>query len=167
MRLFTPVPYQVRRVARAAQPVGADLKEDDRILIGSWATNRLASVYADAERFKPDRWIETDSNNYDYLTFSAGPRRCIETDSNSYDYLTFSVGPRRCVGYGLAMIMVKITLASIPLKRRPNLVPNTRIDTKVAVTLRSRQPIRVVMSNRNAKIVRTDVHGTVSDLYAL
>ncbi len=53
------------------------------------------------------------------------------------------------------------------LKRRPNLVPNTRIDTKVAVTLRSRQPIRVVMSNRNAKIVRTDVHGTVSDLYAL
>ncbi|TDI54253.1 MAG: cytochrome P450 [Alphaproteobacteria bacterium] len=147
MRLFTPVPYQVRRVARAAQPVGADLKEDDRILIGSWATNRLASVYADAERFKPDRWIETDSNNYDYPTFSAGPRRC--------------------VGYGLAMIMVKITLASIPLKRRPNLVPNIRIDTKVAVTLCSRQPIRVVMSNRNAKIVRTDVHGTVSDLYAL
>ena len=147
MRLFTPVPYQVRRVARAAQPVGADLKEDDRILIGSWATNRLASVYADAERFKPDRWIETDSNNYDYPTFNAGPRRC--------------------VGYGLAMIMVKITLASILMKRRPNLVPNTRIDTKVAVTLRSRQPIRVVMSNRNAKIVRTDVHGTVSDLYAL
>ena len=90
----------------------------------------------------------------------------IETNSNTYNYLTFSAGPRRCVGYGLAMIMVKITLASILLKRRPNLVPNTRIDTKVAVTLRSKQPIPVVMANRNAKMVHADCSGTVANLYA-
>ena len=55
MRLFTPVPYQVRRVTREAQPVSANLKPRDVVVIGSSATNRLASVYADAERFKPDR----------------------------------------------------------------------------------------------------------------
>ncbi|MEX2648500.1 MAG: cytochrome P450, partial [Alphaproteobacteria bacterium] len=147
MRLLTPVPYQVRRVTRDAHPNGADLKPRDIVVIGSWATNRLASVYAEAERFKPDRWLEMDSNTYDYLTFSAGPRRC--------------------VGYGLAMIMVKITLASILLKRRPNLVPNARIDTQVAVTLRSKQPIPVVMADHNAKIVRSSVHGTVTNHYAL
>lgn len=147
MRLFTPVPYQVRRVTQAVQVAGVDLKSKDHVIIGSWATNRLASHYSDAEYFKPDRWINSDSNTYDYLTFSAGPRRC--------------------VGYGLAMIMVKITLASILLKRRPNLAAGTQIDTRVAVTLRSRQPIPAYLARPDNRIVRTSVRGTVRSLYAI
>ena len=145
MRLFTPVPYQVRRVTRDATVAGAGLKAKDIVVVGAWATNRLASVYSGAEKFRPDRWIETDSNTLDYLTFSAGPRRC--------------------VGYQLAMIMVKITLASILSKRRPNLLPDARIDTKVAVTLRSKQPILVMMGNRDTKIMRSPVRGTVTNHY--
>ena len=146
MRLFTPVPYQVRRVAQPIQVGNVMLQESNKVLIGSWATNRMASTYTDAERFKPDRW----------LTEEIGP----------FDYLTFSAGPRRCVGYGLAMVIVKVTLATILLKRRPHLLENTRIDTRVAITLRSKQPIPVVMAGRNARMVRAAVHGTVSNLYA-
>jgi cytochrome P450 len=146
MRLLTPVPYQVRRVTREVHAAGADLRPRDIVVIGSWATNRLACVYPEAERFRPERWATADANSFDYLTFSAGPRRCL--------------------GYGLAMIMVKITLATILARRRPSLVANARIDTKVAVTLRSRRPIPVVMAGRDARFLRSDVRGTITDLYA-
>jgi cytochrome P450 len=146
MRLFTPVPYLVRGVNGSAQYLDANLRSKDVVIIGAWATNRLASVYSEAEKFLPDRWTKTDSNAYDHLIFGAGPRRC--------------------VGYGLAMIIIKITLASILLKRRPKLVPETRIDTKVAITLRSRQPIPVIMAGRDANFERANIHGTVARLYA-
>jgi cytochrome P450 len=145
MRLFTTVPYLVRRVKARAKDIEIDLQPRDFVIIGAWATNRLASVYSEADKFVPDRWIKTNPNAYDYLMFGAGPRRC--------------------VGYGLAMIMIKITLASILLNRRPTLVPRTRIDTKVAITLRPRRAIPVVMANRNARFLRAEVFGTVAGLY--
>lgn len=145
MRLFTPVPYQVRRVAEDAQANGIELKAKDYIVVGSWATNRLASVYSEAEFFRPDRWLRSRPNPYEYLVFSAGPRRC--------------------VGYGMAMIMVKVTLASILLQRRPSLQPDTRIDMRVAVTLRSRQPIPVTFADRTTEFRCAPVRGSVTAMY--
>ena len=146
MRLFTPVPYQVRRVTRDVAFGDVTLKQSNKVLIGAWATNRLASTYSDAAMFKPDRWQHTHPGSFDYLTFSAGPRRC--------------------VGYGLAMIIVKVTLATILLNRRPGLIDRTRIDTRVAITLRSRQPIPVLMRNRTARMRRAAIRGTVTSLFA-
>ncbi|MEP7030814.1 MAG: cytochrome P450 [Pseudolabrys sp.] len=147
MRLFTPVPYQVRRVAAPAQAGGADLKSRDAVVIGSWATNRLATIYSEPAHFKPERWFDLDASSYDYLTFSAGPRRC--------------------VGFGLAQIMVKVSLATMLLKRRPVLAGDMRIDTHVAVTLRSRQPIPTIFGKPGTKIVRKAVSGTAANIYTL
>lgn len=141
MRLFTPVPYQVKRVKAEATPLGTRLKRNDIVIIGAWATNRLESVYEKAAQFEPERWNTTSADGFGYLTFSAGVRRC--------------------VGYGMAMVMVKLTLASIILKRRLMLVPGTRIDTFVAVTLRSRQPVRVILANRDTAFALGKVTGTV------
>jgi cytochrome P450 len=147
MRLCTPVPYQVRRVSKDAEASGLDLRARDIVVIGAWATNRLKSVYQDAEKFIPDRWFGMNANSYDYLTFSAGPRRC--------------------VGHGLAMIMLKITLATILLKRRPCLVPDSTIDTQVAVTLRPRKPIPVVFADKSRRFERAAAGGTITRLYQL
>jgi len=145
MRLLTPVPYQIRRVKQPTQFSNVALKENNKIIIGAWATNRLASTYPQAETFLPDRWQNADPGGFDYLTFSAGPRRC--------------------VGYGLAQIIVKVTLATILRHRRPRLVDGATIDTRVAITLRSRQPIPVMMQGRTARMRRADIRGTVTTLY--
>jgi cytochrome P450 len=147
MRLFTTVPYLVRRVSANVQQGEIDLRPGDFAIIGAWATNRLGSHYSEADKFIPDRWIKMNPSAYDYLMFGAGPRRC--------------------VGYGLAMIMIKITLASILLRRHPTLIPGTRIDTKVAVTLRPTKAIPVKLPNRNAKFARANVYGTAPGLYTL
>lgn len=140
MRLFTPVPFQVRRVTQETNQFGTDLRPNDQVIIGAWATNRLKSVYENAEQFQPDRWVGKNSVSYDYLTFSAGPRRC--------------------VGVGIAMAILKITLAAILQQRRPNLISNQRIDTKVAVDLRAKQPMMAIFAPRSESPRKANITGT-------
>ena len=48
------------------------------ILICPWVTHRDERFFADAERFRPERWLDgPDPQRYSYLPFSAGPRTCI------------------------------------------------------------------------------------------
>ena len=48
------------------------------ILICPWVTHRDERFFADAERFRPERWLDgPDPRRYSYLPFSAGPRTCI------------------------------------------------------------------------------------------
>lgn len=145
MRLFTPVPYQMRRVTGDAEAACIAVRRDDVIVIGCWGHNRLADVFADPTRFRPERWAASAIDGFDYLTFSAGPRRC--------------------VGFNLAMIMIKVTLASILKARRPRLVAPTKIDMRVAINLRCRAPIPVVMARRDQAFQSVPVSGTVTRLY--
>jgi cytochrome P450 len=146
MRLFTPVPYQVRRLAADAELAGIPLRRKDTIVIGTWAHNRLADVWVAAERFRPERWEGRRMGEFDYLTFSAGPRRC--------------------VGFFLAQIMVKLTLATILQQRHPRLAPGIRVDTRVAINLRAKGPIPVVMAGREDAFRRVDVAGTVNRVFS-
>lgn len=146
MRLFTPVPYQVRRLSADAELAGIRLRRKDTVVIGAWAHNRLADVWVAADRFRPERWDGRKLGEFDYLTFSAGPRRC--------------------VGFFLAQIMVKLTLATILQERRPRLAPGIRVDTRVAINLRAKGPIPVVMAGRDAAFQRVEVSGTVNRVFS-
>jgi len=145
MRLFTPVPYQMRRVIGDRVVAGIPVRRDDVVVLGCWAHNRLAEVFSEPAAFRPERWADGRHGGFDSLTFSGGPRRC--------------------VGFNLAMIMIKVTLAGILATRRPRLVRGTRIDMRVAITLRARAPIPVVMARRDADFERVPVHGSVTRLY--
>jgi len=146
LRLFTPVPYQIRRVTAPGEVAGMPAGRDDLVVIGCLGNNRLADVFEEAARLRPERWANHRFGGFDCLTFSAGPRRC--------------------VGSSLAEIMVKVTLAAILRSRRPQLVPGTRIDLRVAVTLRPRAPIPVVMARRDRAFQAVPVAGTIRRLYA-
>jgi cytochrome P450 len=135
----------MRRVTSDAEAAGVALRRGDVIVLGCWGHNRLADVFTDPASFRPERWAASDFGTYDSLTFSAGPRRC--------------------VGFSLAMIMIKVTLATILASRRPRIVPQTRIDMRVAINLRSRGPIPVVMARRDQDFQHAAVSGTVTRLY--
>ena len=44
LRLFTPVPYQLRVTTAATELCGIALPPKSRVLIGTWTTNRASTV---------------------------------------------------------------------------------------------------------------------------
>ncbi len=63
------------------------------------------------------------------------------------------------------MIMIKVTLAAILKARRPRLVQGARIDTVVAINLRCRGPMPVIMAGRDAAFHDVAVSGSALLLY--
>jgi cytochrome P450 len=71
-----------------------------RVVIPTFAVARLASIWGeDAAEFKPERWIDPQSGKL--LVVSP------------YKFLVFLAGPRTCLGAKLAMLELKVALATI------------------------------------------------------
>jgi cytochrome P450 len=121
MRLFPPVPYAIRLARGALALGGLPLRERDRVVVSHYVTHHLPELYPDPERFDPARW--------------QGLRR------GPYEYLPFGAGPRTCIGINFANAAMKLALAAILARFRLSLLPGTRVDRAVAVTLAPRGPL--------------------------
>jgi cytochrome P450 len=89
-------------------------------------THHLAEIFADPERFCPDRWLAMTPSPYAFLPFAAGPRMCI--------------------GAPLALTIFKITLPVILQRCHLSVVPGASINGKVISTMLtpvSGMPMRV------------------------
>lgn len=118
MRIFPPVPYAIRMVCDAAPLGDVPLRDRDRVIVSHYVTHHLPELYPDPERFDPSRW--------------QGLRR------GPYEYLPFGAGPRMCIGINFANAAMKLALAAIAPRFRLSLLPGTRVDRAVAVTLSPR-----------------------------
>jgi len=121
MRLFPPVPYAIR-LARSVESLGSLTLEDrDRVVVSHYVTHHLPELYPDPGRFDPSRW--------------SGLRR------GPYEYLPFGAGPRTCIGFSFANAEMKLALAAILGRCRVSVLPGTRVERSVAVTLSPRGPL--------------------------
>ena len=78
LRLYPPVPIIPRMAYEEFALDGYTVAPGTVILICPWVTHRDERFFADAERFRPERWLDgPDPQRYSYLPFSAGPRTCI------------------------------------------------------------------------------------------
>ena len=78
LRLYPPVPIVPRMAYEEFTLDGYAVAPGTVILICPWVTHRDERFFAEAERFRPRRWLEgPDPRRYSYLPFSAGPRTCI------------------------------------------------------------------------------------------
>jgi cytochrome P450 len=125
MRLFPPVPYAIRLARGGGALGGIELGPRDRVVVSHYITHRMPELYPDPDRFDPARW--------------SGARR------SPYEFLPFSAGARTCIGINFANAAMKLSLAAILSRFRPGLLPGTRIDRSVAVTLapRAALPMRL------------------------
>ncbi len=123
LRLYPPITFIPRVALRDTEIDGRKVKRGTMIMIAPWAIHRHAALWADADRFDPDRF--------------AGER-----ESVAGSYLPFGLGPRICVGAAFATIESALILAR--LVRRYDFVvaapekvrPVARLTTKPAREIR-------------------------------
>ena len=78
LRLYPPVPIIPRMAYEEFTLDRYPVAPGTVILICPWVTQRDERFFSEAERFRPERWLDgPDPRRYSYLPFSAGPRTCI------------------------------------------------------------------------------------------
>ena len=147
MRIFPPVPYAIRMVGGGGSLGPLALRDRDRVIVSHYVTHHLPELYPDPERFDPRRWQR----------LRRGP----------YEYLPFGAGPRTCIGINFANAAMKLALAAIASRFRLSLVPGTRVDRAVAVTLSPRGPLPMRLWAPGSAPAPAPVAGNVRDMVRL
>jgi cytochrome P450 len=147
MRVLAPVPYTVRASTRYANIGPHRVPTGARVICSHYLTHHLPDLYPEPERFRPERWQEIEPNQYEYMPFSAGPRMCI--------------------GAMFATQLLKISLAMMLQRFRFAVVPGTRIDRVVRITMQPRHRLPMSILKNDRKFVATQVHGQIREMVSL
>ncbi len=144
MRLLPTVAYNSRTNITPIQMGPHLLPKGTTVIFSHYITHRMRDLYSSPYRFKPERWE------------SARP--------SPYAYLPFGAGPRMCIGAMFAMQAIKITLSMILQRYRFNVVPGSRIDRFVRITLTCRcgMPMQIVPQDRGFH--RTAFRGNLHEM---
>ncbi|POS84371.1 hypothetical protein EPUL_006255, partial [Erysiphe pulchra] len=93
LRYFPSVALTMRVAACDTTILGHKIPKGTRIVIVPWAINKSEELWGpDAKKFKPERWLPTDSN----------PHPANGGAASNYSFLSFIHGPRSCIGQGFA-----------------------------------------------------------------
>jgi cytochrome P450 len=108
MRLFPPFFWSLRISTAPFQLGPYALPKGTNVAFSAAVTHRRPDLYAEPERFLPERWQTLDRSPYEYLPFAGGPRMCI--------------------GAGFAMLEMRLALAMIVQRYRLVLPRAARVD---------------------------------------
>lgn len=95
LRLYPPAPIMSRMTARKITLGGHELPKGALIIIPVFAVHRHHRLWADPDRFDPDRFLPE-----------------AEADHVRTQFMPFGFGPRTCIGMAFAMIEATVLLAS-------------------------------------------------------
>jgi cytochrome P450 len=147
MRVLPPVPYTVRAATRYVKMGPHTVPTGARIFCSHYLTHHLPDIYPEPERFRPERWREIEPNQYEYLPFSAGPRMCI--------------------GAMFATQLLQISLATMLQRFRFTVVPETRIDRAVRITMQPRHGLPMMIFENDRKFAASEVRGQIRGMVTL
>ncbi len=147
MRLFPPVPLQMRKATRATTLGGEPVARGELVLISAMTINRDPSLYPDPDSFRPERWASIKPSPFQYTVFGAGGHMC--------------------PGVTFGLQMMKIALATILSKRTVELSPGARIGYRTRVTLEPPGTEAVILHERGGATRSRHASGRFRDLVAL
>jgi cytochrome P450 len=144
MRLLPPVPFQRRIVWEPNALLGIELRRGANVYLSIFLTNRDASVFHQPHAFMPERWIRERPAQYEFTTFSAGPRTCI--------------------GAWFAMAALRSAIAAITRRFRIMIVPGTCIDPYVSISMSPRRAVPVILCPSGEPPLVSSIRGEISRL---
>lgn len=147
MRILPPAVYTYR-LSTAPFDLGPyHLPERTTVALSHYMTHHMSEIYAEPEKFKPERWRDIQPAPYEYLAFSAGPRACI--------------------GGGFATMTLKLALAVIVQRFRLTMAPGSRIDRHLVVTLSPKHGLPMLVSKQDQVFKKNSVTGNIHEMVDL
>lgn len=119
LRLYPPVVILARRTLEPVEIGGYELPARRLVFVSPVSVHYNPRVFADPERFDPDRWL---------------PEREAERPRSSF--LPFGAGPRVCIGNHFAMMEGPMVMATLLRKARFEIDPRREILPDDFTTLR-------------------------------
>jgi cytochrome P450 len=147
MRILPPVALTLRAVTKPTALTGLALKKGDRVICSHYLTHRIADLYAEPNRFDPERWFSIKPGQYEYIPFSAGPRQCI--------------------GPVFATRVIKQVLGAIVPKFCFRVVEDSRIDRQFRVTMVPRYGLPMTLHGPAESFKSMRVKGNIHQMVDL
>lgn len=147
MRVLPPVPIQMRVATRDTDFGDHEVRQGTRIVISPYLTNRMPDIYAEPDRFRPERWAGIDPDQYQYLVFSAASRTC--------------------PGAWFGTTLVKVSLIHVLRSLRVEILPGARIDRHVSITMSPKRGMPVRLHAQDRRFGRSPVSGHIAEMVAL
>jgi cytochrome P450 len=131
LRLYPPAPAVQRRAIKDTTVGGRPLPAGSLVVVSLWNIHRHPAFWEQPERFDPDRFASNRTANDHHLAF-----------------LPFGAGPRTCIGNHFAMVEGVLLLALIAQHYALTLVPGHKVEMELAVTLRPRHGLPMILQPR-------------------
>lgn len=127
LRLYPPVYFFVREPYEDDVIGGYRVPAGSLVVVYQWVLHRDPRFFDAPETFDPDRWTEA-----------------FERSLHPYAYLPFGGGPRRCIGEGLALLEIKLVLATLAQRHRLELDFDPPLSFSPMMSLRPGRAVRMV-----------------------
>lgn len=147
MRLMPPVAFTLRIPVEDVEVGGLPMRQGDRVILSAYLTHRVPEVFPQPNRFNPMRWYGSRFDPYEYIPFSAGPRLCL--------------------GYSFATLELKLTVARVIQRYRLRVVPGSRIDGVIRLTLRPDRGIPMIVHPQDGAFAAAPVVGNINRMVDL
>lgn len=115
LRLLPPICLYNRACMVDWEFDGVQVPAGARLSISQYITHRIPEIYAEPQRFLPQRWETIDPTPYEYFPFGAGQHTCI--------------------GFTFALMELKIILAMLVQRYRFSLLSGAIVNRQFQITL--------------------------------
>lgn len=147
LRLFPPVPLQARRAMSPTVLDGEEVEKGTIVMVSAHTMCRDPAVFAEPDRFVPERWKD----------FAPTP----------FENPVFGAGRYSCPGTLFGMQMMKVGIASLFADSTVALAPGCVVDHRTAITLAPRGRVRVVLRRVGTPATFPRVGGPIRDFVTL
>ena len=141
MRLYPPAWILLRHAEADATIAGHAITGGTTILMSPFVTHRDPTLWSDADRFDPSRWLTGPAGAYS------------PTPPTRHAYFPFGGGPRMCIGNTFALMEIAIVLATTSVSWRPE-ARKRSIGMTPRVTLRPRGGMPMTVRRRRVAVTR-------------
>lgn len=131
LRVLSPSIIIWRRPTSTAELGGFEIPAGSEVLISPYITHVDPAIYSEARRFDPSRWERSKPSPFEYFPFSYGARKCLGT--------TF------------ADLLLQLIISMIVQRYRLELVPNTRVDLTVTMTMKPKKGLPMVVRTQDGE----------------
>jgi len=127
LRLYPPA-WAIGRRAKQDYGIGEyTIPAGSILLMSPWVSHRDPRWFPEPEKFNPDRWLSGETEKL--------PK---------FAYFPFGGGARVCIGERFAWTEGVLVLATLAQRWKLRLVPGQKVETRAAITLRSRHAMNMI-----------------------